>query len=101
MKTVSIQSIEFYAGSPELTLRSLIVQNNLTYDSLIRLKSSVFNKLLNILQKLNPDLDIYSFLNVEDHPNGDIFYKLYTDQIQNTMSFEIIEENKEYKLIRA
>ena len=101
MKTVSIQSIEFYAGSQELTLRSLVVQNNLTYDSLIRLKSSVFNKILNTLQKLNPDLDIYTFLNVEDHPNGDIFYKLTTDQIQNTMSFDFVEKSKDYKLIRA
>lgn len=101
MKTVSIQSIEFYAGSQELILRSLVVQNNLTYDSLIRLKSSVFNKILNTLQKLNPDLDIYSFLNVEDHPNGDIFYKLTTDQIQNTLSFDFLEESKDYKLIRA
>lgn len=97
----AVKMIKFNNYSDEFRLIGTYIQNTLSYETEIRLGQSKLNKLINQLQKLNPELEVSDLLQSEILPEGELHYTLDAQMLNNTFPFSALVGDTTYKQIRA
>jgi hypothetical protein len=105
MKTMTeifqIEKVKFNNFSDEYSLIGTYSQDNLSYDTELRLHQSSLNQLMNQLQKLNAHIEIGEMIATESLPNGETHFLIDLTELNNVIPFYSIVSNREYKQIRA
>lgn len=105
MKTMTelfqIEKVKFNNFSDEFSLIGTYSQDNLSYDTELRLHQSSLNHLMNQLQKLNVQVEIGELIESESLPNGEIHFIIDLTELNSVVPFYSIVSNREYKQIRA
>ena len=100
-KLIAIKRIEFNSEAEELRIQGTVSNQQLSYESSFRVHISTLNRLINALQKQNPEIEVAALLEVEDLPNGEIDYSLHTTELNNVLPAYLFEEQQTYRQIRA
>lgn len=100
-KFIALNHITFNSEMEELNIRGTVTNNQLSYESTFRVHSSILNRLINALQKMNPDIEVSALLEVENLPNGEFNYILNTSEIDNYLPAYLFEQQQTFRQIRA
>jgi len=99
-----IQTIKFNSLSDWLILNGKLTQGSLNSELLLKVDQSFLNKILNLLQRANPDTSINDYLKT----NEDIHIKDYEFDFTSLMKTSVpmcelkfLTTFNEYKFIRA
>lgn len=101
IETFAIKNIQFSNYSDDIRLMGTYRQNNLSYETELRLEQSRLNRLINQLQKLNPEIFVTDLLESEEILDGEVYYSFDFQNIENTLDFKTLVQDCSYKQIRA
>jgi hypothetical protein len=98
---INIKGIYFLSSSQEVSIVGTIQQGLFSYPSEIVTDHSGLNMVMNHLQQLNPDTDVYGLL--EGLHNGAMhFYEMNTAALENTLiETALLSAAKPYRELRA
>jgi hypothetical protein len=99
--TFAINTIKFTSHSGEIRVIGTCQQDNLSYETELRLEQTILNVLINQIQRLNPEVEVTSLLESEALPEGEFHYSLSVCELNNTLPFYNLVEDRTYKQIRA
>lgn len=100
--TFNLAEIAILSFANEITMRGKVTKNNLCYESQITINSHQLNKVINELQKQNPDEDISgSFQTESDGYGNTIYFFNGTKLAENGLAFDSFAIWNESKQIRA
>lgn len=98
---INIKGIYFLSSSQEVSILGTVQQGIFSYPSEIVTDHSGLNLVMNQLQHLNPDMDVYGLL--ESLQNGTTqYYELSTTSLHHTsIETSFISSAKPYRELRA
>ncbi|MES2798828.1 MAG: hypothetical protein V4638_02325 [Bacteroidota bacterium] len=100
-RSFKVNQLTFNNYSKHVELEGILFQDNLSYESNLRISVDQINKVLNFLQVENPSEDLNSMLEVDEFPNNETYYSMNLAALSGKISFEMLFPDQRYKLIRA
>jgi hypothetical protein len=101
-QTFNLKEIAILSFANEIIMRGKITKNNLSYESQISINSHQLNKVINELQKQNPEDDISGSFRTETDGYGNVIYFLnVTELSENSIDLDRFVIWSESMQIRA
>jgi hypothetical protein len=100
--TINIQEITVYSGKDEICISGRMQQEQFSYDTCSYISSTLLNKIINYLQKINQNQDVCSSFSARIDPEGNQFMWLNSaDLEETTIPWELLLHQEKQLRIRA
>jgi len=99
---IAIQKIEFNNFNNEVLLKAEITKENLSYPSTLLLHQQDLNRLINLIQIQNEEIEVLDLLQ-SDELEDMVHYKLELNNLNNAIDWSVFstENHFQYRQIRA
>jgi hypothetical protein len=104
MPKFQIQKLEFNSFNDWITLQGNIVKGYLKSEYTLKIDVSQVNRILNAVQKINPDQSIYDFLSSYSDREFSEYKFNFEGLLSKELSFSDLsnsQESQEFRMIRA
>lgn len=100
--TIEINEILVLTGSDEITIAGTVKRDLLNYETRIEIQSTQLNRVINELQKNNPEIEISSMFQSRPLASGQsFFYMKGLENINSEIAIETITHSRMIRQIRA
>jgi hypothetical protein len=100
-RSFEVNKICFNNFSDEMSMAGTMFQENLSFETILKLPNSMMNLVINKLQKQNPDSEITSLIETETLPGDEINYSICLSEFNNLLAVSELIETNFFKQIRA
>ena len=104
MPKFQIQKLEFNSFNDWITMQGKIVKGYLKSEYTLKVEVSQINRILNIIQKLNPEESVYDYLSSYTHNEYSEYSFDFESLISREVSFTELQTQttrSEFRMIRA
>lgn len=100
-RSFKVNQLTFNNYSKQAKLAGVLFQDNFSYESELIISVQQLNVVLNQMQQLNPGVDVNELLIADELPNDEVYYSMNMGDLAGQLSFDMLFEDLQYRLIRA
>jgi hypothetical protein len=100
--TIEIKEILVLTGCDEITIVGIVRRNLLSYETQLEIQSTQLNRVINELQKKNPEIEVSGMFQSRSLESGKSFYYLNgLENIDSVIDVETVYHDQMIRQIRA